>query len=73
MDLPDRLSEVPDAPHYFDGVMNGDVMAPFIAQYTSPTAERPAFPGTFTAVTLNPASSGARGSVHIYQLRIPFR
>ena len=68
-----RLSEVPGAPHYFDGVMNGDDMAPFLDRYATADASRPAFPGRFTAVTLNPASSGSRGTVHIYQLRIPFR
>ena len=64
---------MPGAPHYFDGVMDGDEMAPFLAQYADSNTPLPAFPARFTALTLNPASSGPRGSVHILQLRLSFR
>jgi len=64
---------VPDAGHWFDGIMDEDDVAPFLAQYGSSNASLPGFPTRFNAVTLNPASSGPRGSVHIYQLRLPFR
>ena len=71
------LSEVPGQGHYFEGIMDDDFMQSFIDNYTNPSAGArqtlPSFPSLFTVTTLNPSSSGPRGSVEILQLQLPYR
>jgi hypothetical protein len=49
--------------------MNG----PIVQHFFNNSVDLPAFPKQFDAVTINPASSGSRGSVLILENIIPYR
>ncbi|KAJ3322034.1 hypothetical protein HDV06_003635 [Boothiomyces sp. JEL0866] len=72
-----KYVEDPGKGHWFEGILNDQVVQPFIAQYTSPLINPdlhlPSLPNPFTITTLNPASSGSRGGIKILQLIVPFR
>ncbi|KAJ3273129.1 hypothetical protein HDV01_004768 [Terramyces sp. JEL0728] len=63
--------------HWFEGVLNDQIVQPFIADHTSPLINPdlhlPSLPNPFTITTLNPASTGTRGGIKILQLIVPFR
>jgi len=67
------LSEVEGGGHWFDGIMTSGDVGDFLAGHTMMHTPLPPFPESYTVVTLNPASSGARGGLVIQQLRIPAR
>jgi hypothetical protein len=51
--------------------MNGPAIQSFYSSYLP--NDLPSFPSRFSVVTLNPDSSGARGSIQILQMNIPRR
>ena len=59
--------------------MNDDEMQGFLNGFVGNASGRigevalPPFPDEFTLTSLNPASSGSKGSIRILQLEIPFR
>lgn len=67
-----RLSEEPDAPHWFPSIFSGAVPAAFLAALAAAPAAVP-FPSAFQVVVLDPASSGPRASLLVLQLAFPFR
>jgi len=71
------LSEVKGEGHWFTGIMDDAEIQAFIDNYTDPNKGSrqalPAFPAQFTFSTLNPSSSGSKGSIAIQQLAIPYR
>lgn len=66
------ISELAGEGHWFDGIMDDDVMQSFYQQaLAQPTL--PPLPRRFQSVSYNPASSSGRGGVRIEQLRTPYR
>lgn len=66
------LSEIPGKGHWFDGVVDDDVLQTFIGKHLS-VPEKPKLAKQFSLVTMNPASSGSRGGISIQQLEVPFQ
>jgi len=64
--------EVFGAGHWWNGVMNGPLIQQFFDTHIN-KGSLPPFPRYFTVTTINPSSSGPRGSVQILQNSIPFR
>ncbi|KAJ3218634.1 hypothetical protein HDU67_004687 [Dinochytrium kinnereticum] len=72
-----NISEVPGQGHWFEGVVNDDTLQNFLDKYINPENNpglpHPPLPEAFTLSTLNPASSGSKGSIRILQLEVPYR
>jgi len=65
-----EISEIPGEGHWFDGVVDDDIMQNFFNAHLSDTL--PALPEQFVVVTLNPATSEGKGGLRILQLRTPY-
>ncbi|KAI8812023.1 hypothetical protein BJ742DRAFT_794536 [Cladochytrium replicatum] len=79
-----HVSEVPAQGHWFDGVMSDPEMQSFLDSHLIPSHDAnssttnegvrvPDLPDAFTLSTLNPASTGTKGGIKIFQLEVPFR
>ncbi|KAI8846893.1 hypothetical protein BC829DRAFT_418861 [Chytridium lagenaria] len=72
-----NISEVPGQGHWFEGVVNDDTLQEFLDKHVDPERNpglpHPPLPDAFTLSTLNPASSGSKGSIRILQLEVPYR
>lgn len=66
------LNEVPGKGHWFDGVVDDEILQPFIEKHLA-SAMKPRLPSQFTMVTLNPASTGSRGGMRILSLEVVFQ
>jgi hypothetical protein len=71
------VSEVAGQGHWFDNVVSDDTIQSFLDKYLdpyqNPGLNLPPLPESFTISTLNPASTGSRGSIKILQLEVPYR
>lgn len=67
-----NLSEVSGKGHWFDGVVDDDVLQGFIEKHLNAFA-KPSLPKTFTVLTMNPATTGSRGGLRILSLEVPFQ
>ncbi|CAG8568986.1 1077_t:CDS:10 [Cetraspora pellucida] len=70
-----KLSEIPGQGHWFDKVMDDDVMQEFYDEHLkfNYLNNSDSCPKEFTIILLNPASFGSKCGIHIEQLQIPFR
>lgn len=66
------LSEIPGKGHWFDGVVDDDVLQKFFDKYLHPGHGKPRLPRKFSMFTMNPASSSSRGGLRILQQDVPF-
>lgn len=75
--LQSSLSEVTGKGHWFDGVLNDDIVQGFLNKYLdreiNPALDKPPFPDAFTISTMNPFSTGSKGGIRILQFEVPFR
>ncbi|KAJ3100428.1 hypothetical protein HDU97_002215 [Phlyctochytrium planicorne] len=71
------ISEVPGQGHWFEGVVSDDTLQKFLEDHIditkNPGLPHPPLPEAFTISTLNPASTGSKGSIKILQLEVPYR
>jgi len=65
------VSEIPGEGHWFNGVVDDDIMQAFFNKYVE--AGIPTLPSTFLITTLNPGSFEGKGGISILQQIIPFR
>ncbi|KAI9104846.1 hypothetical protein DFS34DRAFT_219605 [Phlyctochytrium arcticum] len=72
-----NLSEIPAQGHWFDGVVNDEVLQQFLDKHVdkglSSAHYMPDLPDAFTITSINPASTGSKGGIRILQLEVPFR
>lgn len=66
-----NLSEVPGKGHWFDGVVDDDVLQPFLDKHLN-SLRKPALPLSFTVFTMNPGSSGSRGGLRVLLQEVVF-
>lgn len=66
-----ELNEVPGEGHWFDGVVDDDALQQFLDKNLN-AGKKPMLPQNFTLFTMNPASTGSRGGLHILQLETAF-
>ncbi|KAJ3406170.1 hypothetical protein HDV05_006128 [Chytridiales sp. JEL 0842] len=71
------ISEIPGQGHWFDGVVDDDEIQQFLDEHLDPEKNPnwalPPIPDAFTISTLNPATTGSKGSIKILQLIVPYR
>lgn len=65
------LSEVEGEGHWFDGVVDDDILQAFIEKHLMAT-RKPALPTKFSVMTMNPSSTGSRGGLRILSLEVVF-
>ncbi|KAF1990619.1 hypothetical protein K402DRAFT_347524 [Aulographum hederae CBS 113979] len=64
-------NEIPDSPHYFDGVMTTDALKAFYAAHLSPPKQVQPNMTEFELVVANPGDTGSKGGIRITQLMEP--
>lgn len=67
-----ELNEVPGEGHWFDGVVDDDLLQTFIQERLAAEA-KPRLPLQFSLFTINPGSTGSRGGLSILSLEVPFQ
>ncbi|RHZ56847.1 hypothetical protein Glove_396g73 [Diversispora epigaea] len=73
-----NLSEISEKGHWFENIMNDELMQTFLNKYLiishkNETSLTTKYPKKFTIVLNNPASFGGKNGIFVEQLKIPFR